>query len=89
MTISARDGSPQALPAAEIQDEPHGGRLSDILRAVAADQTRERVSVTPVRLADSLRQFFRLSEVLLDDWQRRLGELLQGSIVTSFCVRIE
>ena len=45
MTISGREDFPRALHAAKAGARPHGGRLSDILRAVAADQTRERVSV--------------------------------------------
>src|SRR3989337_783112 len=45
MTISEGEGFPRALHAANAGARPHGGRLSDILRAVAADQTRERVSV--------------------------------------------
>lgn len=32
-------------PRPPPNDEPHGGKLSDILTAVAADETRERISV--------------------------------------------
>lgn len=45
MTISGRECFPPALRAAEAGARPHGGKLSDILRAVAADQTLERVSI--------------------------------------------
>ena len=44
MTISEGEGVPGAQRFAETA-RPHGGRLSDILAAVAADQTRQRVSV--------------------------------------------
>jgi len=57
MTISGREGFPPALHAAEAGARPHGGRLSDILRAVAADQTRERVSVADLFEVMSHRAF--------------------------------
>jgi hypothetical protein len=45
MSITEREGSLLQLPTARAEARPHGGRLSDILRAVAADQNRDRVSV--------------------------------------------
>ena len=57
MTISGREGFPPALHAAEVGARPHGGRLSDILRAVAADQTRERVSIADLFEVMSHRAF--------------------------------
>jgi hypothetical protein len=45
------------LYAAKAGARPHGGRLSDILRAVAADQTRERVSVADLFQVMSHRAF--------------------------------
>jgi hypothetical protein len=57
MTISGREGFPPALHAAEAGARPHGGRLSDILRAVAADQTRERVSIADLFEVMSHRAF--------------------------------
>ena len=44
---------------------------------------------SPPPRCDSLRQFFRLSEVLLNDRQRLLRKLLQRGVVTLFCVGIE
>jgi hypothetical protein len=44
MTISEGEASPYAHRFAET-GRPHGGRLSDILAAVAADQSRKRVSI--------------------------------------------
>lgn len=57
MTISGRERFPTALHAAKAGARPHGGRLSDILRAVAADQTRERVSVADLFKVMSHRAF--------------------------------
>ncbi|MGH6735924.1 MAG: exopolysaccharide biosynthesis protein [Methyloceanibacter sp.] len=42
--MSAQDVFPPALPVAAAA-RPHGGKLSDILNAVAADQSRQRVSI--------------------------------------------
>ncbi|HYJ58328.1 MAG TPA: exopolysaccharide biosynthesis protein [Methyloceanibacter sp.] len=39
------DSFPRALPVASSKARPHGGKLSDILNAIAADQTRDRVSI--------------------------------------------
>jgi len=55
MSIFGRDGFPPALQEAGAR--PHGGRLSDILRAVAADQTRERVSIADLFQVMSHRAF--------------------------------
>lgn len=47
----------RALYAAKAGPRPQGGRLSDILLAVAADQTRERVSVADLFEVMSHRAF--------------------------------
>ena len=47
----------RALYAAKAGATPHGGRLSGILRAVAADQSRERVSVADLFEVMSHRAF--------------------------------
>jgi hypothetical protein len=44
-----------------------------------------RLSVSDA-LVDLLRQLFRFGEMLLNDRQRLLGKLLQGSVVASFGV---